>query len=143
AGSSTRRSPTTTSCRSASTGSCSCRDERQRTGRELAAVAAPADDRRRLPPAEGGVPRHLHLEDPLPRRPGPADAEANAGGLPPVRRGGRRPAADDPAPATRRVPAAACHPPGARLAAREGAAAEAAGAGGGGAGARPGRAVRP
>ena len=53
------------------------------------------------------VPRHLDLEDPLPRGSGAAPAAPHARRLPPLRRGGRRAADDDPAAAARRVPAAA------------------------------------
>ena len=60
-----------------------------------------------------GVPRHLDLQDPLPRGPEAAHAAAHAGRLPAVHAGRRRAAAHDPAPAARRVPAAAGDPPGA------------------------------
>ncbi len=75
---------------------------------------APADDRRRLRAAEGGVPRHLDLEDPLPRRRGPRDPAADPGRLPAVRRGRARPSRDDPPPPARRVSAAEGDPRGAR-----------------------------
>ena len=61
-----------------------------------------------------GVPRHLDLQDPLPRGPEAAHAAAHAGRLPAVLRGRRLAPAHDPAPAARRVPAAAGDPPGAR-----------------------------
>ena len=77
--------------------------------------AAP-HDRKRVPPPAGRVPGHLDLQDPLPRGPGPARAEAHAERGPALQRGRRRAARDDPAPAARRVPAAARDPPGARLA---------------------------
>ena len=64
------------------------------------------------------VPGHLDLEDPLPRGPEAALAAAHAGRLPALLAGGRRPPAHDPAPAARRVPAAAGDPPGARRRAR-------------------------
>ncbi|CAA9494151.1 MAG: hypothetical protein AVDCRST_MAG38-2817, partial [uncultured Solirubrobacteraceae bacterium] len=76
------------------------------------------DDRRRGQGADPGVPRHLHLEDPLPGGPEAADAAAHARRLPAVLGLRRAAAADDPAPAARRVPAAAGHPPGARRGAR-------------------------
>ena len=72
------------------------------------------DDRRGLQGAGAGVPRHLDLEDPLPRGPEAARAAAHARRLPALHAGRRRAAAHDPAPAARRVPAAAGHPPGAR-----------------------------
>ena len=75
--------------------------------------APPLDDRGRVPAPEGGVPGHLDLEDPLPRGPGPARAAAHPGRLPPLQRGGRRAARDDPPPAARRVPPAPRDPPGA------------------------------
>ena len=58
----------------------------------------------------GRVPRHLDLEDPLPRGPGAARAEADTRRLPALQRGRRRAAGDDPAPPARRVPAAARDP---------------------------------
>ena len=71
-----------------------------------AARAAPADRRGRPPPGRG-VPGHLDLEDPVPRGRGPARAAADAGRLPALQRGRPRAAAEDPAAAARRVPAAA------------------------------------
>ena len=73
------------------------------------------DDRRRHEGAQAGVPGHLDLEDPLPRGPEAARAEAHARRLPPLLAVRRRAAAHDPAAAARRVPAAAGHPPGARV----------------------------
>ena len=72
------------------------------------------DDRRRLQGAVGRVPRHLDLEDPLPRGSAAADAAAHPGRLPALQRRRRLAPAHDPAPAARRVPAAARDPPGAR-----------------------------
>ena len=77
-----------------------------------------ADDRRRLQGALAGVPRHLDLEDPLPRGPEAARAAAHARRLPALLDERRLAAAHDPAPAARRVPAAAGDPPGARGRAR-------------------------
>ena len=71
-------------------------------------------DRGGLQPPAGRVPRHLDLEDPLPRGPGAPGPAADAGRLPPLHRGRRRAPADDPAAPARRVPAAPGHPPGAR-----------------------------
>ena len=73
-----------------------------------------ADHRRGLQGARPGVPGHLDLEDPLPRGPEAAHAAAHARRLPALLDRRRRPAAHDPAPAARRVPAAAGDPPGAR-----------------------------
>ena len=73
-----------------------------------------ADDRRRLQDPAVGVRRHLDLQDPLPRGPEAADAAPHGRWLPPLQPGRRRKAAHDPAPAARRVPAAAGDPPGAR-----------------------------
>ena len=78
-------------------------------------------DRLGLPAAPERVPGHLDLQDPLPRRPGPARAEADARRISAVQRGGRRAAGDDPAPPARRVPAAAGDPPGAGCAGLHGA----------------------
>ena len=79
---------------------------------------APAHDRIGLPAPPGGVPRHLDLEDPLPRGPGAAGTEAHPRRVPPVQRGGCRAARDDPPAPARRVPASARDPPGAGHAAR-------------------------
>ena len=62
------------------------------------------------------VPGRLHLQDSLPRGPGPARAAADAERLPPLHGRRRRAARDDPAAPARRVSPAARHPPGARLA---------------------------
>ena len=78
------------------------------------AARAAADDRRRLRAAEGRVPGHLDLEDPLPRGRGPRHAAAHARRLPALRRGGARAARDDPPAPARRVPAAEGDPRGAR-----------------------------
>ena len=83
------------------------RRQPQRRAREV------ADDRRRLQAARARVPGHLDLEDPLPRGPEAAHAAAHAGRLPALHAGRRGPPAHDPAPAARRVPAAAGDPPGA------------------------------
>src|SRR5205823_1428069 len=83
--------------------------------------------RSRLPASPVRVLGHLDLEDPVPRGPGTPDAEADAGRLPPLRRGRRGAARDDPAPAAGRVPAAARDPRGAGGRRLEGAAAEACG----------------
>ena len=66
-------------------------------------------DRRGARPPPGGVPRRHHLEDPLPREPGPARPRAHAVGLPQVLRDRRRAAALDPAPAAGALPAAEGH----------------------------------
>ena len=121
ASASSRRSSTTaTSCRSASTGSPTSHADGD--GVETPA----AHDRHRLRDAQGRVPGHLDLQDPLPRGPGAARAAAHAGRLPAVQRGGRRAAGDDPAPAAGRVPAAARDPAGARVAGRRASASAAA-----------------
>ena len=94
---------TATSCRSASSSSCSSSvgtHVRDRHGRPRAPV-----DRRGPQPAAGRVPRRHDLEDPLPREPGPARPRAHAVGLPEVLRGRHRAAALDPAPAARELPA--------------------------------------
>ena len=62
-------------------------------------------DRRGADPPPGGVPRHHHLQDPVPREPGPARPRAHAVGLPQVLRARRRAAALDPAPAAGELPA--------------------------------------
>ena len=71
------------------------------------------DDRRRLQGAVGRVPRHLDLEDPLPRGPALLSAAAHARRVPALQPRRRLAPAHDPAPAARRVPAAARDPPGA------------------------------
>ena len=81
-------------------------------------AAQVADHRRGLQGAVAGVPGHLDLQDPLPGGPEAADAAAHAGRLPALRADRRVAAAHDPAPAARRVPAAARHPPGAGRRAR-------------------------
>ena len=73
------------------------------------------DDRSGLQGASNRVPGHLDLEDPLPRGSEAAFAAAHAGGLPALHPRRRGAAAHDPETAARRVPAAACHPPGARV----------------------------
>ena len=109
-------------------------------GDDRSPLAPPApDDRHRLQPAQGRVPGHLDLEDPLPRGPGAPDAAADAGRLPALRRGRRRAAGDDPAPAARRVPAAARDPRGARRRRRQAAAPAPQRGRRGGGGARPRR----
>ena len=99
-----RRCATATSCRSASSSSCSSPAPATRD--------APMADRAYLsigevlePPA-GGVPRRHHLQDPLPREPGPARPRAHAVGLPQVLRRRHRAPALDPPPAARALPAA-------------------------------------
>ena len=87
-GSSRRRSRTATSCRSASTGSRSWSSDGH--SRRIRRARALPHDRGGLPAAERRVPRHLDLEDPLPRGPGAAAAAADARRLPAVQRGGRR-----------------------------------------------------
>ena len=99
---------------SARQGGTSGRARRPPARRRRPAAAQGADDRRRLQDPRGRVRRHLDLEDPLPRGPEAADAPAHRRGLPPLQPGRRRAPADDPAPAARRVPAAAGDPPGAR-----------------------------
>ena len=79
---------------------------------------APAHDRRGLRAPARRVPRHLDLEDPLPRGPGPAAPEPDAGRLPALLRGRRRAPGHDPAAPARRVPAAAGDPRGASRADR-------------------------
>src|SRR5882757_7370568 len=85
-------------------------------GRGRRGTAAPegCHDRRRLQGAAPGVPRDLDLEDPLPGGPEVAVSPADAGRLPALHAGRYRAAAYDPAPAARRVPAAASDPLGAR-----------------------------
>ena len=70
--------------------------------------------RRGPEPPPGRVPRRHHLQDPLPREPGPARSRAHPVGLPQVLRGRHRAAALDPAPAEGELPAAQGHqgPPG-------------------------------
>ena len=82
--------------------------------RASAVTAAMADrsppvDRRGPRPAAGRVPRRHDLQDPVPREPGPARPRAHAVGLPEVLRGRHRPAALDPAPAARPLPAPEGH----------------------------------
>ena len=67
------------------------RGREPRHGRPLAPV-----HRRGPQPAPGRVPRRHHLQDPLPREPGPARPRAHAVGLPQVLRGRHRAAALDP-----------------------------------------------
>ena len=119
-GSSSPSWTTATRSRSASTGSSSSRDD------DDSLRHPPPHDRLGLPPAAGRLPRHLDLEDPLPRGSGAARAEAHSRRLPAVQRGRRRAPGDDSAPPARRVPAAAGDPPGAGLAGLE----RSAGAGG-------------
>ena len=76
---------------------------------------ASAHDRCGLRAVAARVPGHLDLEDPVPRGPGAADAEAHPRRLPAVQRGGRRAAGDDPEAAARRVSAAARDQAGARV----------------------------
>ena len=78
-----------------------------------------ADDRRRLQDPAERVRRRLDLQDPLPRGPEAAHPAAHLGRLPPLQPVRRRTAADDPAAAARRVPAAAGDPSGARRAAND------------------------
>ena len=80
------------------------------------ATRAPADDRDGVQPPAERVPGHLDLEDPLPRGSGAAEAAPDTRRIPPLRRGGRRAPAHDPAPPARRVPAAAGDPAGAGVA---------------------------
>ena len=77
-------------------------------------------DRRRPDAAARGVPRRHHLEDPLPREPGPGQPGAHAVGLPQVLRPRRRAPALGAAPAARALPAAQGDqgPPGRRRAGR-------------------------
>ena len=78
-----------------------------------------ADDRGRLRAAAARVPRHLDLEDPLPRGPEAARRRgARQGGYRLYSPGRRVAAAHDPAPPARRVPAAARDPAGAGRRAR-------------------------
>src|SRR5436305_7491455 len=120
-GSASNRPPSTTATRSrsANTGSPSSPADVD----DRSSPRAPAHDRHRVSPAESGVPRHLDLEDPVPRGPGSSDAQADAGRLPALRRGRRRAARDDPASPARRVPAAARDPArtGLAVGSREGA----------------------
>ena len=62
-------------------------------------------DRRRPHAAAPGVPRRHHLEDPIPREPGPGQPRAHPVGVPQVLRARRRAAALGAAPATRALPA--------------------------------------
>ena len=81
-------------------------------GRRLRVVMTertPPLDRGGPQPPAGGVPRHHHLQDPVPREPGPARPRAHAVGLPQVLRRRHRAAAVDPAPAARELPAAEGH----------------------------------
>ena len=91
-------------------------DDQCRAGGRARGGAAPgevADDRRGLQGARAGVPGHLDLEDPLPRGPEAAAPRRTPGGYRLYCAGRRLAAAHDPAPAARRVPAAARDPPGA------------------------------
>ena len=91
-----------------------------------------AHDRGGLQAARARVPGHLDLEDSLPRGPEAAHAAAHARRLSPLRADGRGPAAHDPAPPARRVPAIARDQAGAgRRAQRRGGARPSAGSGGG------------
>ena len=89
ASTSRRRCTTATSCRSASSASCS--SSGRRTGVSVTERALPVD-RRGAGAAARGVPRRHHLQDPVPREPGPHRARAHAVGLPEVLRRRRRPA---------------------------------------------------
>src|SRR4051812_23386124 len=131
-----------TRCRSESTGSpfWSPDGDRRLPSRARRAARAASDDRRGLPAAAGRISGHLDLEDPLPRRPGPAGAAAHAGRIPPFHGGRRRPAADDPPPAARRVPTPPGDSPGVGRSAAQVAAPL--GARRTGAGARPRRTLR-
>ena len=97
-------SPTATSCRSASSSWCSSPAAPGRGLTERGGPGLPVD-RRGPVAAQGGVPRRHHLQDPVPREPGPARPRAHAVGLPQVLRHRRRAAALDPAPAAGALPA--------------------------------------
>ena len=88
---------------------------RRHDGRARAPV-----DRRGARELQRRVPRHHHLEDPVPREPGPDRPRAHAVGVPQVLRQRHRPAPVDPAPAEGELPAAEGHQGAARRAAARG-----------------------
>ena len=97
-------SRTATRSRSASSSSSSSRPRSDVDGHAKLSV-----DRRGPRGPQGRVPRHHHQQDPLPGGGGADRSRAHAVRVPKVLRQGRRPAAPDPAPAARRVPAAEGH----------------------------------